>query len=367
MSRSRRTGISYFRGRRLIACACALGGLSFVGNAKAEIIGVQFYNNSSSGSGNAAPSPALLASQTAGLPSDPNVGSTLQANWNAIGVATPGTIAYGSVASGSLLDSTGSANILGASFNYQSGDTGGSHKGGVYNTEIPSSVSNPNSSGYYQASLLGGGLAVNSNGDSSVAEFSNLPASGYTYSIVAYTEMYGTTTERIQVGGTVALTLDGVNAEGTPSITSGVTGPGGYGTNPTTNTDQVYIIQQAGIQSGSSLNTANTDASFDGSTFVTSPVPYVSADTSLSTTTASNYVVWTDVTPDASGNIFVSWNKYNSITGADTVTTIQSLSALQLIATPVVSVPEPVGASVLAIGVFALALRRRDKTAGIEQ
>jgi len=366
MSRSRRT--SFFRGTRLIGCACALGGLSFIGNAKGEIIGVQFFNNGTSGSGNLAPSPALQPAQMAGQLNDPNVGSTLQANWNAIGVASPGTIADGSLSSMALLDSSGSSNLLGATFAYQSGDTGGSHKGGVYNTEIPSSVANPNGAGYYQSSLLGGTLAENSTSDSGVAEFSNLPTSGYTYSIVAYTEMYGTTVARFQIGGSTAFpnpATAGAYAEGTP--VSGSTNIGGYGTNPTTSTDQIYLIEQAGTESGSAINSANADYDFDGSTFVTAPVPYVSANTSVGTATASNYAVWTSVVPDASGNIFLTWNKYNSITGSDTATTIQGLSALQLIATPVTSVPEPVGASVLAIGAFAVALRRRGRTTGNER
>jgi hypothetical protein len=344
--------------RFMIGSALGLAAGVFGSVAHAELIGVQFYNNGAAGSGTSAGSLALGATQVAGVPSDAtnSNASYLQPNWNAIGVAAPGTLADGSLAAGSLNNSTGTANLLGISMEYQSGDNGGSHKGGVYNTELTQSgganPANPNGAGYYQTSLLDGTLAVNSNGDSSAVQFMNVPTSGYTYTVVAYTEMYGTTVERLQVGGTALLTIGGANAEGTPTLT----GPGGFGTNPTTGTDQIYVTEQAGTTSGSAVTTSDSNYDFDGSTFVTSPIAFPGNGTNATTpTAASNYAVWTGVTPDASGNIIVSWNKYGDLTTTPP-TTVEGVNAVQLIAT---AVPEPVSASLLAVGGLGLLLRRR--------
>ncbi|HUB23826.1 MAG TPA: PEP-CTERM sorting domain-containing protein [Tepidisphaeraceae bacterium] len=353
--------MSFTRRVRRLALGSALGLAAgvFASAAQAEMIGVQFYNNGAAGSGSSAGSLALAANQVAGVPSDAtnSNASYLQSNWNAVGVAAPGSIASGSLAAGSLNNSAGTANLLGISMEYQSGDNGTTHKGGAYNTELTQSgganPANPNAAGYYQTSLLDGTLAVNSNGDSSAVQFMNLPTSGYTYTVVAYTEMYGTTVERLQVGGTALLAIGGANAEGTPTVG----GPGGYGTNPTTGTDQIYVTEQAGTTSGSAVTTSDTNFDFDGSTFVTSPIAFPGNSTNATTpTAASNYAVWTGVEPDSSGNLIVSWNKYGDLTSTPP-TTVEGVSAVQLIAT---AVPEPVSASLLAVGGLGLLLRRRE-------
>lgn len=367
VSRRSRAALSLGSSVALVGSAWVTGALVHaVPAAQGEIIGVQFYSTNTAGTGTTAASIALNTNQTAGVPSDPNVGSVLQANWNAQGVTAPGTVATGSITSPALVDYTGASNALGASFAYQSGDMGGSHKGGVYNTEMNSGATgaNPNGAGYYQTSLLDGALTVNSNSASSVAQFQNVPLTGYNYAVVVYTAMYGTTVERLQIGGTAELgaNASGTYSEGTPTLTSGVAGPGGYGTNPTTGTDQVYVTQQAGPSSGSADTTSDANYDFDGTDFYTNPIAFPGNSTTVTaSTSASNYVIWTNVIPDSSGDILISWNKYGGLT-TNPPTTVEGINAIQLIATPITAMPEPASLGLLALGGTMLLNRRRDKS-----
>jgi hypothetical protein len=366
---SRLAGRRAHRGIKLAAIAAApicIGG--FAQHVMADLIGVQFYNNGAGASLSTAASPALTSTEEAGVPSDPSVGSVLQDNWNTQGAPSPGTVATGGLAASSLLDSTGSPNALSIAMNWQSGDgTGsGTHKGGVYNTIIPNTNTNPDSAGNWQVSLLGGALANNSSSAASFVQFTGVPLTGYTYSVVAYTEMYGTTVMRAEIGGSVA-----TGGTGDP-IGSGPTVPvlgeaGGFGTNPTTGTDAVYVTQQAGGGAASAqMNTAITNYKYSdqgsslGALFVTNPIAYSSSGT-VPPTAASNYVVWTNVTPDSTGTIQLTWDKYNSGITTDTNITVEGVNAVQLIATP--SVPEPASLGLLALGSASLLMRKRKNIA----
>lgn len=355
--RSRLLGQRARRGIKLAAIAAApICISSFARHVQAEIIGVQFFDNGSGASSSTAPSLSLTSSETAGVPSDATNGnaSYLQDNWNTQGAAPPGTNVTGSIASGSLVDGTGNPNALSIAFNWESGDSGGTHKGGVYNTQQTSTnltSNNPNGSGYNQVTLLDGSAANNSNGTSSFAEFTNVPTSGYTFTLVAYTELYGTTVARLTVGG-----ISGSGNAPTSGLVTGQTG--GFGTNSVTGTDNVYVIEQAGgATSATNMNSTLANFAFDGSTYISNPVTFGTQPTAV-----SNYVSWENVVPDSSGNIELEWNKYSS-TGitTDTNVTVDGISAIQLIATP--NVPEPASLGLLALGGSSLLIRRRKNRA----
>jgi hypothetical protein len=332
--------------------AAAFVSILLSGSAKADIIGVQWYSTGTGSAGsNTAPSAALTATENAGVTSDSTNGnaSYLQDNWNTVGVASPGSLVTGSIAAASLNNSGGVANSLGIALSWDSGDSGGSHKGGTYNTEA--TVTSPDLSGNYQSVLMGAMLTVNSNSSNSYAEFTNVPTSGYTYTLVAYTVDYGTSVMRLQIGGGT-----GQGALAPPTVG----GAGGYGLNSVTGSDAVYAVMQSGNQSVSHVTVGLTDGSLDNvTTFSSDPIAYISNSSPASVTlptTASNFVSWENVTPDSSGNIQVSWFKYGGNVTSDTIETVEGVNAVQLIAT---AVPEPTTVGLLALGGAALLMRRR--------
>jgi hypothetical protein len=251
----------------------------------------------------------------------------VQANWN----SAPLLFSIGSQSenrfASAVSDNTGAVNPAGIAFSFTLGDIHDpSSVAGAFSAQV-SDTHNPNGGGLYQDSLLGG-FGVSSTGPSpSVFSFNNVPAiyaMGGSYDVVAYLENYDLSYAHISL---VA----------------------GSGSNPITGTASLNVLEQGGRND--SVNNGQPNGVFDGSTFLSNPLP---ASSTLAPSTVSNYVIFTGVGPDANGNITVDWAA-TSFTSPPGFSAYQALDAIQLI-----SVPEP-ASWVFVTSILVLAGLRRQR------
>lgn len=285
----------------LLAAAALFGGvMAIAGAVHATSIGVKF---SETGDGLTYPSFTGTAGVTT---ANGGSGNYAQANWNNVAGEEGVKITSGSVAT--LTDSTG-ATALGAggnniTFGYSTAHyfnaTKSVQNGSVAGTTNPATPT-------LDQQLVSGAIE-NDEGTAATATFGNVNPGSYT--VVLYTVFQGS----------------GAYSGGADFSINGGTA--------------VTILEQSGN------STASTG--FDAA----SPTAWMSNPGASSTASAvSNYLVFTGVTPDANGNIAVSWKK-DSLGGVDSYG--NGVDAVQL-----VSVPDPAPLVLTALGGLGLMLLRR--------
>ena len=286
---------------KIFALAAAVGMGAIAATATAASIGVKFAET---GDGDTFPT----FSGTAGVTvANGGSGNYAQSNWNNV-VGEEGL--KGVSASGiSLVDSTGAASNI--TFGY----TSDHYFNATKTNEGNGSPTSPTA----DQELVSGALE-NDEGTAATATFSNV--SPGTYTVVAYT-VFQAATATGAYSGAATFTVNGG--------------------------DSTVVLDQGG-------NYGLPD-SFDGSTGA-GPTVWMTNPNPSSTSNPSNYVVFTGVSPDSSGNITIAWSKYTG--GAfSNDSTGNGVDAIQLI--PAVT-PEPASLGLLGLGVLGLPLlagRRR--------
>ncbi len=278
-------------GRMIAAAACLGGAMAIAPIVNASSIGVKFAET---GDGYTFPTFAGTAGVTT---ANGGSGNYAQGNWNNLAGEEGTKITSGSLTS--LTDNTG-ATALGAGGN----DITFAYTTAHYLNATKSVTSTNNATSTPDQQLVSGAIE-NDEGTPATAEFSNV-APG-TYSVVIYTLFQGSGA----YSGGANFSINGGTA--------------------------VTLLEQSGT--AFSIPATTAWMSNPGATSTSSGV--------------SNYYVFSGISPDASGNVTLSWFK-NSLGGVDG--NGNGLAAIQLVSA---TTPEPASLALLAAPAIGLLLVRR--------
>ncbi len=280
---------------KMFALAAALGLAAIAATASAASIGVKFAET---GDGDTFPTFTGTAGVTT---ANGGSGNYAQSNWN--NVAGEEGIKGTSASGISLVDSSGAASTV--TFGYTSAH--------YFNATKTNEGSGAPASPTADQELVSGALE-NDEGTASTATFSNVSPGKYT--VVAYT-VFQAAVASGAYSGAATFTVNG--------------------------SDSTVILDQGGNY--------GLPSSFDGSTGA-GPTAWITNPNPTSTSDPSNYVVFSNVSPDANGNITLGWSKYTGGAFSNDGTG-NGVDAVQLI--PVVT-PEPASLGLLGLGVLGLPL-----------
>jgi hypothetical protein len=280
---------------KMFALAAAIGLGAIAATATAASIGVKFAET---GDGDTFPTFTGTAGVTV---ANGGSGNYAQSNWNNV-VGEEGLKGV-SASNIALVDSTGAASPI--TFGYTSAH--------YFNATKTNEGGTGPASPTADQELVSGALE-NDEGTPATATFSNVSPGSYT--LVAYT-VFQAATASGAYSGAATFTVNG--------------------------SDSTVVLDQGG-------NYGLPD-SFDGTTGA-GPTAWMTNPNPSSTSAPSNYVAFTNVSPDANGNITLAWSKYTGGAFAND-STGNGVDAIQLI--PAVT-PEPASLGLLGLGVLSLPL-----------